>query len=191
MHLRLVLLLQSYSGNILINKAHYGFNLLENMPEANTDLSFRYRGLIGIVALLPIAILLVFSRPTTIVSGSILAIVTDFFGWFLFVPGFYILAKRTKGMIKDKNIDKNMVFIWLTILSSFSVLLWPVVTRVLFITMPAAVLVSSLFLKKIEKRWYIVSLILILYAVCAYLMDAYILDFVNIQPILKLFGHFL
>ncbi|MEK7669404.1 MAG: glycosyltransferase family 39 protein [Patescibacteria group bacterium] len=108
------------------------------------------------------------------------------FGWFLFVPGFYILLKQTKEILQNKILDKdlknNIVFIWLVILSSFSVLLWPVVTRVLFITMPAAVIVSSLFVQRIKKDrfLYIIIPIFILYFVSSYLMNAYILDFVNL-----------
>ncbi len=54
------------------------------MKEANSALSFRYRGLIGVILLLPIPLLLIFSEPN-VSDGSILDIVTNFFGWFLFV----------------------------------------------------------------------------------------------------------
>jgi hypothetical protein len=102
------------------------------------------------------------------------------FGWFLFLPGFYILLKRSKEMLRSEIVDKKILFIWLMILSSFSVLLWPVVTRVLFITMPATVLVSALFIDKIKNKFYILIPILILYVFASYLMDAFVLDFVNL-----------
>jgi hypothetical protein len=98
------------------------------------------------------------------------------FGWFLFIGGFSILLQQ----LKEVRSDKNILFIWLVILSAFSVLAWPVVTRVLFIAMPAAVLVTCLYIKKIEKYRYITVLILMLYIVSSYLMDAFVLDFVNL-----------
>lgn len=104
-------------------------------------------------------------------------------GWFLFLGGAYYFFKRIKTVFSDKKI----FFIWLVILSSLVVFVWPVVTRVLFITMPAAVLVSSLFLEKFDRCWYFFAGLLIPYAVINYLMDAYVLNFVNIQPIINFF----
>ena len=117
------------------------------------------------------------NRPVEFIKsfGSIFNI-----GWFLFLGGFYILLKRLKEMFLNRNIDKDILFIALIILSSFSVLLWPVVTRVLFITMPVVIIISSLFIKKIKRPFLVVTPILIIYAVLSYLMDAYILDFVNL-----------
>ena len=105
------------------------------------------------------------------------------FGWFLFLPGLYLLLKRWREALTDKK----LFFIWLTILSCGAILLWPVVTRVLFITMPATVLVSSLFIKKLKHPLVIIMPILIIYMASSYLMDAFILNFVNIDPLLKLF----
>lgn len=101
------------------------------------------------------------------------------FGWFLFLGGFYIFISKWKDILKDKK----LVFISLLLLSCSSVLLWPVVTRVLFITMPAVIIVSSLFIKKIEKYIYLVYGLLGAYILSAYLMDSYILDFVNLRSI--------
>lgn len=98
------------------------------------------------------------------------------FGWFLFLPGLYIILKRIKETLRDRT----LVFIWLTIASSFSVILWPVVTRVLFITMPAIVLVTTLYINKKKESLLIVYLILLIYIVTCYLMDAFVLDFVNL-----------
>lgn len=102
------------------------------------------------------------------------------FGWFLFIGGFYLLLKRSREMFRERNINKDTLFLWLVILSCFSVLLWPVVTRILFITMPAAVMVSSLLIRKMENRIYIIAPLLLLYVISSYLMDAYVLDFVNL-----------
>ncbi len=105
------------------------------------------------------------------------------FAWFLFIPGLYGLLKRYKEVIKNKD----LFFIWLVILSGFAALLWPVVTRVLFIAMPGAVLVTTLFIEKVKNRAYVIWPILFIYIFSSFLMDAFILDFVNINPIL----HFL
>ena len=75
----------------------------------------------------------------------------------------------------------RIIFIWLVILSSLVVFVWPVVTRVLFITMPAVVLVSCLFINKLNRFWLVIFPIFVLYVLSSYLMDAYILGAVNIQ----------
>lgn len=100
--------------------------------------------------------------------------------WPLFLGGFYILIGKTIEIFKTKKMDINILFLWLVIISGFSVLLWPVVTRVLFITMPGIILVSSLFIKKIENNIYLVAPILVVYIITSFLMDAFILDFVNL-----------
>ena len=98
------------------------------------------------------------------------------FGWFLFLGGAYLAIKRSKYVLQDKNI----FFIWLVILSSSIVFVWPIVTRVLFITIPGVVLVTSLLLKEIDRYWYAVLPILALYIASTYLMDSFILNFVNL-----------
>ncbi len=102
------------------------------------------------------------------------------FGWFLFVPGFYILVQRTAVIIKEKIEDKKIIFIWALLLSALPVLVWPPVTRVLFVTMPAVITVSCLFIKKIDSKWWIVLPLLSLYFVASFLMDSLILNFVNL-----------
>ncbi len=106
------------------------------------------------------------------------------FAWFLFLPGFYLLLKRYREVFREKRV----FFIWLVITSSFAILLWPVVTRVLFISMPAAVLVTCLFIERIEKRMLYILPVLFLYIITNFLMDAFILNFININPIIKFLG---
>lgn len=98
------------------------------------------------------------------------------FGWFLFLPGIYILFKRTKEVFHDPR----LLFIWLVILSSCVVFVWPVVTRVLFITVPALVLVSSIFIKSIHKSQYLIVGFLVVYTLINYFMDSYVLNFVSL-----------
>lgn len=105
------------------------------------------------------------------------------FGWFLFFPGFYLLLKRWREIF----IDRNVFFVWLVLGSCSAVLLWPVVTRVLFITIPAIVLISSLFIKKLnnKQRLFLVLPLFIAYMISNYLMDAFVLNLVNINSFLK------
>lgn len=105
------------------------------------------------------------------------------FGWFLFLGGAYLLLRRIKEVFKDEK----LLFIWLVILSSTLVFVWPVVTRVLFITMPAIVLVTSLFIRKMNKWWYAVIPLLVLYVLSSFFMDSYILNAVSID---KVFSYF-
>ncbi len=105
------------------------------------------------------------------------------FGWLIFAPGLYILLKRLKETLHDKN----LVFIWLTLLSCLSVLVWPVVTRVLFITMPAVVLITTLFIEKLKKPFYLIFPVLVMYILCCFFMDSYVLDHVNVDPFFSLF----
>jgi 4-amino-4-deoxy-L-arabinose transferase-like glycosyltransferase len=99
------------------------------------------------------------------------------FGWFLFIGGTYLLLKRSKEIL----LDQKLFFIWLVILSALPAFLWAAITeRILFIFIPAFVIISSLFIKKIGKMWYIIIPILIFYALSSYFMDSFILDFVNL-----------
>jgi hypothetical protein len=103
------------------------------------------------------------------------------FGWFLFLPGMWVLFKRSKEIFQNKVINTDTLFLWLVLFSGSAVILWPVVTRVLFITMPGVVLVSSLAIQKLGKnRLYIIVPLLIIYIFTNYLMDAFVLNFVNL-----------
>ena len=75
------------------------------MNRLNMAISFRYRGLIGIILLLPVAVLLAFSRPT-VVDGSILDIVTNFLGWLLFV--LYIVFRLWSTLYVGGRKDREL-----------------------------------------------------------------------------------
>jgi hypothetical protein len=98
------------------------------------------------------------------------------FGWFLFFPGLYIFVKDWRKTL----LDKKYLFIWLTIASCLSVLAWPVVTRVLFITMPAVILISCFFIQKIKTKKFIIIPLLLIYVLTSYFMDSFVLNFVNL-----------
>lgn len=98
------------------------------------------------------------------------------FGWFIFIGGMILLLKQYKRTLKDQK----LFFIWLVCASSLVVFVWPVVTRVLFITMPAVILISTLFIEKNKKRWYLFVPIFILYVLSSFFMDSFILNFINL-----------
>ncbi len=104
------------------------------------------------------------------------------FGWFLFIPGLYLLLKEYKKIFKDEII----LFIYLTALSVLPVFIWTAITqRILFISVPALVIITSLFLKKINKWWYFLIPILVLYILSSFFMDSYILNIVNLSFIFR------
>lgn len=99
--------------------------------------------------------------------------------WPLFLAGFVMFIGRIKNVFNTRKMDKDILFISLVIISSFAVLLWPVVTRVLFISIPGIVLVSLLYIQKMNNRKYLYPLLFV-YIFISLLMDAFILDFVNL-----------
>lgn len=99
--------------------------------------------------------------------------------WPLFIAGLILFIKRIKNAFSMWKMDNDVLFISLIIISSLAVLLWPVVTRVLFISIPGIVLVSLLYIQKMKNRKYIYPLLFV-YVFISFLMDAFILDFVNL-----------
>ncbi|MEI6843437.1 MAG: glycosyltransferase family 39 protein [bacterium] len=99
------------------------------------------------------------------------------FGWFIFLGGLYYFVKELKNIRKNKNV----LFVSFVILSALPVVLWGAITqRVLFIGIPATVLISGLYIEKINKKWYIIAPILTLYIICTYFMDSYILGHISL-----------
>lgn len=99
--------------------------------------------------------------------------------WFFGLSGLVIFWQRRKEVLHDTTLQ----FIILVALSSVPVLVWPPFQRVFFITAPAFALVAGLFFKRVTHYWLLLP-IFIVYALFAYLLDAYIFDMVNINPIL-------
>ena len=98
------------------------------------------------------------------------------FGWLFFFPSLYPLLKES-----GKPFRKESVFMWLTLLSFLPVFIWDAITqRVLFITVPALIIVSSLFLERIRHLLYLILALLVLFVLSAYFMDSFILDFINL-----------
>jgi hypothetical protein len=106
------------------------------------------------------------------------------FGWFVFIPGLYLFLKETKEKISDKKI----FFMWLVVLSSLPVFIWAAITqRILFITMPAVVLISGIAISKIKRKLSFIIPLFVLYIMTNYLMDSVILKVVNLGSVLSLF----
>ncbi len=95
-----------------------------------------------------------------------------------FALGAYIFLKRGKEMMQEK---KNRVFIISILLSVLPIFFWPAITqRILFITIPGAILISSLAFKKYEKYWCLFLILLIAYVLANFTMDSFILSYVNL-----------
>lgn len=94
----------------------------------------------------------------------------------LFIAGLWTFWRQIK--ILDRKIE---VFVLSTVASVLPAFLWPAITqRVLFITVPAVIIIACFFFKKYENyfHWYIP--ILTVYVLASFFMDLFILDFVNL-----------
>jgi glycosyltransferase involved in cell wall biosynthesis len=104
------------------------------------------------------------------------------FGWFLFIPGFYIFNKNIKKVLADERI----FFTSIVLISVLPVFTWGAITqRILFVTIPGLILISALFIEKIKNKWILILPIFILYIASSFLMDSYILPKINIQYIIS------
>lgn len=100
------------------------------------------------------------------------------------IAGTYALVRYGKDLVPD---NKTRVFIISVIISSLPVFIWPAITqRILFITVPAAILVASFAFKRYERYWIIFWILLIVYIVTSFTMDSFILPNINISPFLNI-----
>ncbi|MHB1316302.1 MAG: glycosyltransferase family 39 protein [Minisyncoccota bacterium] len=92
------------------------------------------------------------------------------------IGGLYQIWKER--MIIEKRI---LIFIVASIVSFLPLFLWPGITqRVLFVSVPAIIILSSFFIKRyIQYKWVWVF-ILLLYFVINFTMDSFILSFINL-----------
>lgn len=95
----------------------------------------------------------------------------------LFILGLYVFIKDW-----DK-IDNKVKLITVSIFLSFMpVFFWPAITqRILFISVPAVIVISSFFISKFEKYFNLYLMVLLLHFVINIFMDLYILKFVNLS----------
>lgn len=80
------------------------------------------------------------------------------------------------------NIDSRIKLFLLSIFASFlPILFWPAITqRILFITAPFVIIVSSFLFKKYQKYWYVFIPVLLFYILINFFMDSHILPNVNL-----------
>ena len=97
---------------------------------------------------------------------------------FLVIGGAYYFIRNQRKLVSEK---KTQVFILSVILSTLPIFTWPGITqRILFITVPAMIIVASFLFKKFEKQWWIFLPLLVLYIVANFTMDAFILPNFNL-----------
>lgn len=76
---------------------------------------------------------------------------------------------------------KTRVFIISIVLSALPALAWQGITqRVLFMVVPAVVILACVFVKRYEQYWYAFLPVVTLYVFAGFFMDSFILDFVNL-----------
>lgn len=98
------------------------------------------------------------------------------------IAGVYCFVRYRNNLLPG---NKMQIFVVSVVVSAMPVFIWPAITqRILFITVPAAILVASFAFKKYEKYWVGFLLLLIVYALVNFTMDSCILPNVNIGPVL-------
>lgn len=104
-------------------------------------------------------------------------------GWLLFLGGlYYVLRNKDRFLNKEK-----LIFLGLVFLSALPIFEWPAITqRILFITMPFVILISSIFIAKHKNKYIYFSIFILAYLLLTYTMDSYVLPLVNIDGIFKL-----
>jgi glycosyltransferase involved in cell wall biosynthesis len=95
---------------------------------------------------------------------------------FLFLGGAYYLFREGKRLVDCRY----HIFILGMCMSILPILFWPAITqRILFITVPFAIVIASVLIKKFETKWYWFIPVLILYLAASFTMDT-LLTVVNL-----------
>ena len=98
---------------------------------------------------------------------------------FPFLGGLYYFWRDVKTNSLVGRREK--IFIVCSAISALPIFLWPAITqRTLAISVLPIILIAGLMFKAWEKRWYVFLIPLIPYIVANFLMDAYVLDYVNL-----------
>lgn len=94
---------------------------------------------------------------------------------FLVIGGFYYYIRERKEIVEDKKIQVLILSILLSVIPIF---IWPAITqRILFITVPATIIIASFLFKKFEKYWWVFLLPLILYIFINFNMNYILANF--------------
>jgi len=93
----------------------------------------------------------------------------------LVLGGLYYFFHNRDTIVPEK---KTQVFIVSIVVSVFPVFMWPAITqRILFITVPAMLLVASFLFKKQENYWWLFLFVLVIYAVFNFNMSYLLFNF--------------
>lgn len=91
----------------------------------------------------------------------------------LFIGGLWVLFKKWKNISSGTKL-----FILSMFVSTLPVFTWPAITqRILFPTVPFAVLISCFFFKKYENRWYLFVPVVLVYIVLSFFTDRILAGF--------------
>jgi hypothetical protein len=94
----------------------------------------------------------------------------------LFLCGLYVLSKDFEKI--EKRIKVFLLGVFLSFLPVFS---WPAITqRILFITVPFVIIISSFFIKKYENKYLWFFALLSVYILASFFMDSFILKVVDL-----------
>ncbi len=96
---------------------------------------------------------------------------------FLVIGGAYYFLKNNKNT--EFLIDKKVkIFVFSALASILPIFIWPAITqRILFITVPASLLIASFLFKKFERYWWIFLLFLLPYVLMNFNMGIILLKF--------------
>lgn len=94
----------------------------------------------------------------------------------LFVSGLYVLSQEWSTI--EKRVRAFLVAVCFSCLPVF---FWPAITeRILYCTVPFVIIVASYAIKKYQKYQFVFIVLLSLYIVCNFLLDAVILPAINL-----------
>ena len=98
------------------------------------------------------------------------------FSSLLVLGGVCILVRQGREL--DSRAKLFMSGVLISILPAF---FWPAITqRIMFVTVPAMLLITAVFIRKYEKHWLYFTPIVALYTLSSFAMDAYILPNLNL-----------
>ncbi|HUQ30357.1 MAG TPA: glycosyltransferase [Candidatus Paceibacterota bacterium] len=126
--------------------------------------------------------------------------------WFTFNHSYYVYSSRLIEYVKAGGVLVNFLalpvllgayqlfvqkgkalarphrmFVGAVIVSALPAFIWPAITeRILFITIPALILIASIAFKRYEQRWFVFLPILGLYGLMSLYMDSVILPQINL-----------
>lgn len=91
----------------------------------------------------------------------------------LFVGGLWVLFKKWKSLSGSTKLFLLSMFV-----STLPVFTWPAITqRILFPTVPFAILISCFFFKKYENRWYLFIPVVLIYIALSFFTDRILAGF--------------